>query len=149
MNQGKTHFADDDTLRHIANLEAKLLNYQEISRQLVDQAAALTQERDELKLAYAECSRQRNELLNSHKKLSAAQARIKVLLDLLDTWGTHTSDEDCPVCTALSQIDDSTALDEMLKKERETPTSKTTEVGGAKTVISQQGCGHGAPLFVL
>ena len=46
MNQGKTHFADDDTLRHIANLEAKLLNYQEISRQLVDQAAALTQERD-------------------------------------------------------------------------------------------------------
>ncbi len=72
---------------------------------ILDQSAeieALRSERDELKLAYAECSRQRNELLNAHKKLSAMTKERDALeadnKEILREWKeaarTHNSSMD-------------------------------------------------------
>lgn len=51
----------------------------------IDYTAAVVRERDELKLAYAECSRQKNELLTKHKQSAGLR---KAAQDVLDRWDT-------------------------------------------------------------
>ena len=86
---------------------------------LMKELAAMTQERDELKLAYEECSRQRNELLNSHKKLAAAQARIKELrehLALAVLYGPPMAIGNVLSKDVLALPKDTTALDALLEE---------------------------------
>ena len=85
--------------------------------QLEGQLAAMTKERDQMQVSFdAQCV-SADKLFDL---LAIAQARIVELKEMLDTWGTHTSDEDCPVCVALAlPADDSSALERRLQEERE------------------------------
>ena len=61
-----------------------LLKQQEITKSLVEQVEA-----------------QQQQMYADRKQALVWRDQVVLLREVLDTWGTHTSDEECPVCEAL------------------------------------------------
>ena len=62
----------------------ELLKQQEITKSLVEQVEA-----------------QHQQMYADRKQALVWRDQVVLLREVLDTWGTHTSDEECPVCEAL------------------------------------------------